>query len=52
MRLLWPAAIAGQPCSWAGVGAGKARTNHSRTRGWKGARAGLSGTAVALTGRW
>ena len=56
MRLCSPSAIGGQPRSWAGVGAGNARVNHSRTRGWNRASAGLSPPrvrrVVALTDRW
>ena len=37
-----PLAIAGQACTWAGVGAAKARANQSRTCGVKGARAGCA----------
>jgi hypothetical protein len=31
-----PVAIAGQACAWAGVGAAKARSNHSLTCGVNG----------------
>ena len=34
-------AMAGQACSWAGVGAAKARSNQSLTVGVKGSRATL-----------
>jgi hypothetical protein len=39
MTTPFPEATAGQPSSWAGVGASNVRSNHSRTAGLKGASA-------------
>ena len=51
IRVWSPAAIAGQPRSWAGVGSAKARANHSATTGWKSSSAGRAAGAV-VTRRW
>src|ERR1019366_3146791 len=38
IKVVRPARMCGQPCSWGSVGVPKRRTNHSCTRGWAQAR--------------